>query len=210
MAEGQTNESNADPVNDVTGQQIARRYAQGFLSACGAGADAAVADLDSVDQEVFEKHPRMFETLCSSFLEHEQRVEMIDRVFGSRVDVNVVRLLKVLSSHGRMELARSVAKQARELHNESQNRVDVLVRLAAPADDAQLSEISQAVGAKLGVEPVVKVEIDPNLIGGLEIRVGDTVFDGSLRTAFKIAHKSIVEQTVQAIETQPERFTAAV
>ena len=199
MAEGQTNESNADPVNDVTGQQIARRYAQGFLSACGAGADAAVADLDSVDQEVFEKHPRMFETLCSSFLEHEQRVEMIDRVFGSRVDVNVVRLLKVLSSHGRMELAR-----------ESQNRVDVLVRLAAPADDAQLSEISQAVGAKLGVEPVVKVEIDPNLIGGLEIRVGDTVFDGSLRTAFKIAHKSIVEQTVQAIETQPERFTAAV
>ena len=134
---------------------------------------------------------------------------MIDKVLGGRVLPVVVNLLKVLSSHGRIGILPCVIWQAKQLFDEMRNCAEVLVRLAHPADDELLAQITHTIREKVGVEPVVRVEIDPSLVGGLEVRVGDTVFDGSVRTAFAKAHKTIVEQTIEAIESQPERFTVA-
>lgn len=193
---------------DVTAEQIARTYAQGFLNASGSDA-VAVEDLEAVSTEVLDAHPEFAEAMRSAFVDHEVRVGMIDRVLGGRVTSTVVNLMKVLSAHGRMELADEVARQARLLLDKQQGREAVLVRLAHAADDATLAEIEKTIRAIAGVEPVISVEIDPDLVGGLEIRVGDTVFDGTVRTAFAKAHKEIVEETVNAIENRPERFTLA-
>lgn len=204
-----------ETVMDVTAEQIARTYAQGFLGAvgmagAGGGADAsAVEDLEAVQAEVFAKHPAFAEAMRSAFVDHNARAAMIDRVLGGRVAPVVATLLKVMSEHGRMGLVGEVSRQARKLYEESQGRARVLVRLAHAADGALVAEIEQSIRAKTGVEPIVTVEVDPELVGGLEVRVGDTVFDGSVRTAFQKAHKDIVNQTVAAIESRPERFTLA-
>ncbi|QDT68569.1 ATP synthase subunit delta [Planctomycetes bacterium MalM25] len=198
-----------EPVLDVTAEQIARTYAEGFLGAAGDDPTAAVEDLEAVRAEVLGAFPQFAAALRSAFLDHDARVAMIDRVVGGRVAPSVLNLLKVLSAHGRMELVGEVVRQARKLFDQKCGREDVLVRLAHSADPALLSEIEQTVRAKTGIEPIIRVEIDPELVGGLEIRVGDTVFDGSVRTAFKKAHKQIVDQTVEAIESRPERFTLA-
>lgn len=197
-----------EPALDVTAEQIARTYAEGFLGAAGGDA-AAVEDLEAIQTEVMRAFPQFAEMMRSAFLDHEARVAMIDRVLGGRVAPTVVNLMKVLSGHGRMELAGEVSRQARKLFDKQNGREDVLVRLAHEADTGLLGEIENTIRAKTGVEPIIRVEIDPELVGGLEIRVGDTVFDGSVRTAFQKAHKAIVNQTVEAIESQPERFTLA-
>lgn len=198
-----------EPTLDVTAEQIARTYAQALLAAAGDSAAEAVGDLEAVRAEVLSKHPGFAEALRSAFLDHEARVAMIDRVFGVRVVPSVVNFLKVLSAHGRMEIVGEVARQARLLHDEANNRVPVLVKLAHAVDDAVVAQIEKTIRDKTGVDPVTTVEVDPSLLGGLEVRVRDTVFDGSLRTAFAKAHKSIVNQTISAIENSPERFTLA-
>lgn len=196
-----------ETVMDVSAEQIARTYAQGFLGAAGTDAAAAVGDLEAIRDEVFAKHPSFGEAMRSAFIGHPVRAEMIDRVLGSRVAPVVVNLLKVLSAHGRMVIVGEVARQARKLYDTTQNRAPVLVRLAHAAEPGLLAEIEQTVRAATGIEPIMTVEIDPSLVGGVEIRVGDTVFDGSVRTAFQKAHKEIVSKTVSAIESRPERFT---
>lgn len=206
MADGNSNPNENDL--DVGAEQLARTYAKGFLGATNNDA-GAVGDLEAVSAEVFGKHPQFGEAMRSAFIDHDARVAMIDRVLGGRVSPNVVNLLKVLSAHGRLEIVNEVADQARKLLDEQLGRAKVLVRLARPADDALLGEIEQTVRAKTGLDPIIQVEIDPELVGGLEVRVGDTVFDGSVRTAFRVAHKAIVNETVQAIESKPERFTLA-
>jgi F-type H+-transporting ATPase subunit delta len=198
-----------ETVMDVSAEQIARTYAQGFLGAAGADAASAVADLEAVRDEVFAKHPSFAEAMRSAFVDHDAREAMVDRVLGGRVAPVVVNLLKVLSAHGRMEVVGEVARQARKLYDTTQNRAPVRVRLAHAAEPGLLAEIEQAVRAATGIEPVMTVEIDPSLVGGVEIRVGDTVYDGSVKTAFEKAHKEIVRQTVSAIESRPERFTLA-
>jgi F-type H+-transporting ATPase subunit delta len=197
-----------ETVMDVTAEQIARTYAQGFLGAAGDSVEV-VEDLEAVQAEVFAKHPEFAEAMKSAFIDHKTRVEMIDRVLGGRVAPVVVTLLKVMSDHGRMELVGEVARQARKLYEHSNNRARVVIRLASPVDDGLLKEIEDTIRQASGFDPIVSVEIDPELVGGLEVRVGDKVYDGSVRTAFAKAHKAIVNQTVAAIESQPRRFTIA-
>ncbi len=210
MADSQSKDTRRHSVFNVVEEQIAKTYAQGFLGAMAPAENGnAVADLVAIDEEILAKHPRLLSTLDSAFLDNDQRIEMIDRVFGGRVSPVVVKLLKVMSSHGRIGILQSVIRQAKHLFNNLQGRSEVLIRLAHPADDELLAQITQTIREKMSVEPVVTVQIDPSLVGGLEVRVGDTVFDGSIRTAFQKAHKTIVEQTIEAIESQPERFTIA-
>ncbi|MEN0109507.1 MAG: ATP synthase F1 subunit delta [Planctomycetota bacterium] len=209
MADGENPPAQRETALDVTAEQIARTYAQGVLGAAGDAAESVVQELEAVRDEVLAAHPRFGETLSSAFLDHEERVAVINRTLGGRVGPITLNVLKVLSSHDRAGLIGAVAQQARKLFDARINREAVTVRLAAPVDDALMGEIEQRVRETTGVEPVVTVEIDESLVGGLEIRVGDRVYDGSLRTAFAKAHATIVAQTVEAIETKPERFTLA-
>lgn len=197
-----------ETVMDVTAEQIARTYAKGFLDATGDDL-VAVEDLEAVQAEVFAQHPEFSEAMQSAFVDHKSRVAMIDRVLGGRVAPVVVTLLKVMSDHGRMELVGEVSRQARRIYEESNNRARVIIRLASPVDDGLLKEIEETIRQASGFEPIVSVEIDPELVGGLEVRVGDKVYDGSVRTAFAKAHREIVNLTVAAIESQPQRFTLA-
>ena len=205
MANGTSDES----VIDVTEEQIARTYALGFLGAAGSEAESLVGDLVAIRDEVLVAHSKFGEMLGSAFLDHDQRVSILDRVLGGRVPSTVSSFLKVLSQHERIGILNTVIKQVETIFNQENNRVDVLVRLAHETEPHVLGEIEQTVRTKMGVEPILRVEIDPELVGGFEMRVGDTVYDGSVRTAFKKAHQTIVNQTIEAIETQPERFTVA-
>jgi F-type H+-transporting ATPase subunit delta len=211
MAEHKTTASRHETVLDVTEERLARTYAQALLGASGGNGDAgaSVEELEAIVGEMLLPHPQLGETLCSAFLDEEQRRAMIDRLMGGRVSPTVLNFVKVLSDHGRIGILSSVAREARKLYNSSAGRADVLVKLAMPADDALLDEIASIVRQHAKVEPVMRVEIDPAIVGGFEIRVGDVVYDGSLRTAFAKAHKEIVRQTIEAIETNPQRFTLA-
>ncbi len=205
MANGTSDET----VIDVTEEQIARTYALGFLGAAGSEAESLLGDLVAIRDEVLVTHPKFGEVLGSAFLDHEQRVSILDRVLGGHVPSTVLSFLKVLSQHERIGILNTVINQVETIFNQENNRVDVLVRLAHETEPHVLAEIEQTVRSKMGVEPILRVEIDPELVGGFEMRVGDTVYDGSVRTAFKKAHSTIVNQTIEAIETQPERFTVA-
>jgi F-type H+-transporting ATPase subunit delta len=211
MAEHKTTASRHENVLDVTEERLAKTYAQALLGAAGGngGTGVAVEELEAIVDEVLRPYPKLAETLKSAFLDEEQRVAMIDRLLAGRVSPTVLNFVKVLSDHGRIGILSSVAREARKLYNTSAGRADVLVKLAMPADDALMSEIAGVVRRYAKVEPVMRVEIDPAIVGGFEIRVGDVVYDGSLRTAFAKAHKEIVRQTIEAIETNPQRFTVA-
>jgi F-type H+-transporting ATPase subunit delta len=48
--------------------------------------------------------------------------------------------------------------------------------------------------------------VKPELIGGMVVQVGDTVFDGSVRTTLERARRQMVESAVAAIESRPDKF----
>ena len=134
---------------------------------------------------------------------------MLDRVFGSRVSPVVLNFLKVLARHGRLDLLRPIARLVEKLDRERRGLTDVEVRVARELADDIRSEIHDRLRRLLGTEPVLHVSVDPDLIAGIWVRVGDRVFDGSVRTQLEHARRAMIDRATEMIETQPERFMKA-
>lgn len=198
-------------VLDVNEEPVARVYAEGFLGAANQAGNAEVAleHLSAIVEEALDKFPRFGETLQSHFLSHDEREELIDRVFGGKVDAVVINTLKVMSKHNRLGLMRTMTQVAHDLFDKQQGRMPVEVTSASPLSDEVTKELADMVRTKLNVEPMLRTAVDPDLIAGLLIRVGDKVYDGSLRTVLAKTRQSIIDKTVAKIEQNPEHFLSS-
>ena len=67
-------------------------------------------------------------------------------------------------------------------------------------------KIAEVLRSTLQGDVVVRPDIDPDLIGGMVVRVGDTVYDSSVATRLRHLYREMVGRTVEAIETSRERF----
>jgi len=198
-----------ETVMDVTEEQIARVYAQAFMGVAAASANVGglVDEVGSLVNDVVGVFPLLEQTLVSSLVSHDQKVGLLDRVFANRASAELLNFMKVLSKHGRLGLLRSVARQVKKLHAERSGRTDVEVRVATELEGRLRDEIENQLRKMLRTEPVLSIVVDPALIAGIIIRVGDRVYDGSVSTRLERARQSMIERATEQIETRPERFT---
>jgi F-type H+-transporting ATPase subunit delta len=197
-----------ETVMDVTEELIARVYAQAFMGAAAKGGNSGslIDELVAVVTDVLDQFPDLEHMLQSSLVSHDQKAALLDRVLGPRASVEVLNFLKVLSKHGRLGLLRSTAREAKKLHAEAAGLADVEVRVATPLDDALRGAIEDQLRAMLRSEPVLSVVVDPALIAGIVIRVGDRVYDGSVATQLERTRQAMIERATENIDTHPEIF----
>jgi F-type H+-transporting ATPase subunit delta len=202
--------SRQDTVLDVTAQQIARVYAEALLGAAESAGqlDEVVDTMDSLIRDVFEPHPGLEKVLTSALVSAEDKEKTLQRVFGGRAAPVVVSFLRVLARHGRLSLLRDVRRELRNLFNKRQNRVEIEVRVARELAAATREELRRTLAARFGAEPILNVKVDPSLIAGVVIRVGDTVYDASVATRFRRAQDAMVKHAVELIQTRREKLIA--
>lgn len=190
----------AEPI-DVGAQSLAAEYAKAlFAAAQKAGAiETVVEELDGVVAAI-KKHSKLADILASSMFSPEHKVQMIDRAFGKRAHPLVTNFLKVLATHGRSYIVRPIHQEIQKLYNKSRNRIPVRVVSAAPLADAQKKTVAARMKNVLGGEPVLQTEVDPNLIGGLVVQVGDVVYDGSLSANLARLREQLINRSVHEIQ----------
>jgi len=208
MASSTSENGSQETVMDVTVDQVARVYAKAFmgLPAKTSDPEALVEELKSLVTEVLDKFPQLERTLASSLVSDDQKERILDRVFGKFASTQVLNFLKVLSRHGRLDLLRDIVRNVEKLHIERSGRTQVEVRVATQLDDALREEIVNRIRRAIDREPLLNIKIDPSLIAGIVVRVGDTVFDGSLKTRLEQARRDMISRAIEQIETQPARF----
>jgi F-type H+-transporting ATPase subunit delta len=206
MAEPKTESESG--AADVAGQQVAAMYAKALLGATEkAGATEAVLDeLSAIVTQALDPNPKFEAVIGSGFIDHEDKVAMIDRVFRGRVSPLLLNFLKVVSRHGRLDLVRAIQQAAVKNLDELRGRVMVEVRTAAPLEDAEARHIADEMQKKTGLETRLVVREDPSLIGGVVLRVGDTVYDGSVATQLKRVRSAMINRSVHEIQSRRDRF----
>ena len=122
----------------------------------------------------------------SAFLEHAkvplaQKVQTIGEAFQG-VDPMVLNLLSLLVSRGLAELVPEVEEGYRELLDQHKGREKVDVSSAVPLEDSEREQIIQFLTRLINKEVVLDSQVDPSILGGLVIKVGDRLIDGSTRT----------------------------
>ena len=192
---------------DVGVEHVADVYAKGLLGATeNAGLTETV--LGGLDELVaaLGQFPKLENILASALVSHDEKSAMLDRVFGGRVAPLVVDFLKVVSRHGRLDCLRVIHRQARLLYDELRGRVHVDLATATPVPAALADRLAVSLGAALGGEAVVRQVVDPDLIGGAVVRVGDTVYDGSIANQLKIVRQQMIDRSVHEIQSRRDRF----
>jgi F-type H+-transporting ATPase subunit delta len=211
-----THEKNDAKAVDIGAQNVAAAYAKAFIAAVenaaggkAAAEDAVLAELDSWVDDVLARQPKLDAVLSSGMVAPEEKCRMLDRVLAGKANPLLVKLLKVLANHGRLDITGAVRDAARTIQNQKRNRFQVKVITAAPLEPKQSAALRDRLAAMLGGEPVLTHEVDPGVIGGLVVRVGDVVFDGSLATNLARLREQLVNRSVHEIQRRRDRFSTA-
>ena len=187
---------------DTQQQSIAATYAKALLATTekSAATDGALDQLQSLVRDVMESQPRFVAALSSPRLATDEKVGLIDRTLGGRVMPTVLNFLKVVARHGRFGMLPAIVRSYRKLVNEKAGRAEVLVRTATPLPDDLRGNVVAALESRLGKQIDLQTEIDPSLIGGMVIRVGDTVFDGSIANRLERLRQTAIKNTAARLQ----------
>ena len=161
---------------------IARPYAQGLWKALADRGDTAQAA--EIEQSLFAlssavSEPQVAELVSDPKVTDDQ---MYDLLAGSIGEEALKGLLRTVIENGRLCALPEIAAQFRALKNESEGVADAYIESAYALTKKDVDQLVKALSQKFpGVTLRPEVSINKDLIGGVSIRVGDQVLDGSVR-----------------------------
>ncbi len=198
----------ADFSADVTREQLARVYAEALCNACAAqnvSVDLILEEYNSLIQDILNVYPKYEEILSSAMVPMDEKFRMIQQTFVSATNI-FMNFLKTLARRGRLELIRDIYRQTLLLNNKNKGRIPVSIITAEPLEPATEQSMIARLATKLGGEPEISAHVDPNVIGGIIVRVGDTVYDASLATQLKNVRQQMIDRSTHEIQSRRDRF----
>ncbi|MDB4874688.1 MAG: synthase subunit delta [Gemmatimonadetes bacterium] len=161
---------------------IARNYAETLLTLAQKDGDLrgwgemlqTVADTMETDRSLktFLESPRV---------SAQRKNEIFQKAYGDKLPRNFVRFIQALITHRRQMLIPVIARTYDDLVDEVEGRIHASVTVAREPDDSDRALVTSQLTRSLGKQVVPHFRVDPALLGGVIVRVGDTVLDGSVR-----------------------------
>ncbi len=169
-------------VMDPDAISVAEVYAQALLSLCGdvQACEDVAGELVGL-ASLLNAEPDFDALLSASLLSARQRTELVKRIFVGRASDAVAGLLVILAQHDRMNLLRQVGARYRRLLDVKEGKVEVQVTTAGEMDDASVAAVMRELSQALGGEVLLQRRVNPDILGGMVIRVGDRVYDASIK-----------------------------
>ena len=174
---------------------VAKRYANALFEIAkekqtlGTTAEEARAVKDAIlanpDLLAFLKHPKIGAA---------QKKQVLEEVF-STVSADTRNTLKLMAERQRTDEIAQMASELVELINEEQSVADAQVYTTRPLSDAEREAISSVFAAKVGKQSLrIENIVDSTLIGGLKLRIGNRIFDGSIQGKLNRLERQLLTQ----------------
>lgn len=161
---------------------IARNYAEALLALARKAEDTSGwGSLISALGDIVAQDETLRRFLEAPQVSAERKNEILGKALADRAPAIFVRFVQKLVSNRRQMLLPEVAVEYHNLLDESEGRVHARVTVSRELDDAARKSITKALGEALDKEVVAHLTVDPRILGGVVVRVGDTVMDGSVR-----------------------------
>ena len=174
----------------------AKRYARALFEIASQRdtVDAWAGDLRLMSETLESEELRAF--LDHAKIPLPRKVETIDQVLGE-ADQAVRNLLSLLVSRGLVELAPEVEAEYLQLLNELRGMERVEVQSAVPLEAGERERVTQFMAGLINKEVLLDTSVDPSILGGLLIRVGYRLIDGSTRTRLNQLKKQLQRDSTQ-------------
>ena len=129
---------------------------------------------------LLDRDPGLESVLSSPLVSGEEKRQLIEKAFRGKASDLFVDTLQVLNGKGRLGLVRTVAQAFHASWMESKGRVEAHVTSAVPLSPEIRRDLTAVLDRLTRKETQLVEEVDPDILGGLVVRVGDRKFDDSV------------------------------
>ena len=173
------------------------------------GKSEKLIDELSAVAKVVRELPKLQTTLESPQISADAKQAMLQKAFDGKLSKDTVNFLKVIGSKGRFDCLSQISSSAKRLYNEMSGNVHAEVITAAKVDKAVVKDIAAQLEKALGKKVTLKAVVDPKIIGGMVIRIGDTIHDGSVVNQLEQVRSKAVKRASDAIRGSLDKFMGA-
>ena len=187
---------------------VARIYAETLLGL--ADRERAVDEIDAgvaALAELLAKDERFARFLAAPQISAADKRAVVERALGGKLPPPLVKFLRLVIDKHREPMLGEILDAWRELQDARANRMEATLVTAQAVDDAMREGVRVALEGVTGKHVVLEVEVDPALLGGVVIRYGDTVVDGSIKSRLAVLRQRLRTAHVGTTSAQTSEAT---
>ncbi|MEM0964467.1 MAG: ATP synthase F1 subunit delta [Bacteroidota bacterium] len=179
---------------------VARRYAQALTEEAQTQGhlDAVDSDVDALRETIGGSRDLLL-LLESPVVPRAKKQAVLDRLFDGTVSDLTVRFVRLLTQKEREGSLPAILDAYRQLRDERTGTVEATVRTAKPLEPSQRDQLQAALEARAGATVRMRYEIDSDLIGGLVVRIGDVVYDQSVKHQLDVLRDQLAERAAVSL-----------
>ena len=166
--------------------RIAKRYAEAVLDAIpeGMAADDLISELVDVRSSI--RQSRELQLLFESpIIPGKKKTEAVEALFTGKVSAYTLSVLTLLIEKGREEVLVDIIDAVIELRRMREGILATAVHSAVELSEQDRTALQDALASVSGKRIDAQYGVDADLVGGVTVRLGDTVYDGSVRRQLK-------------------------
>jgi F-type H+-transporting ATPase subunit delta len=175
--------------------QVATRYAKSLIDL--AGEQSAVETIKK-DIELFlatcRANPELQAILKNPIISLDKKANILDGLFSGKVHDMILSFFRIVVRKGRAEILFATAKEFITQYNVIKNVVKATVTSASPLSQENISQIEDVVKKSTNGEVILTSIVDPKLIGGFILKVGDKQFDTSISSKLNKLRKEFEQK----------------
>jgi len=177
----------------VTNETIARNYAATLfeLAQRHEGLEVFAEGLDTV-VGLLDQNPSFRVFLGTPRIADQDKKAVLGKVLEGRVPKGLLNFLLVTVDKRRQRLLGSIAEEFHALLDTHMGRTHVSVTLAREPQVGLMEELSKKLSTLLGKDVIPHLRVKPEILGGVHLRSGDTVYDGTLRRRIKQLRRQLM------------------
>ncbi len=181
---------------------VARVYSEALLNlACKLGEeDSLLSELRGLTS-VVEANPEFRDFLSSPLVDATPRKGSLEKMFRNNASDLLVDTLQVLNRRHRLGLLPAISLTYQEAHNALRHLIDVHLTSAIPLSDSQREQVREAVKKKMGLDSHLIERVDPSLIGGMVLQIGDRKADASIATELRTLNTTLLTRGSRQIQS---------
>ncbi|TWT56338.1 ATP synthase F1 subunit delta [Allorhodopirellula solitaria] len=201
-------ESVSQPTTlDVGAEQLGKTYARALLGVTQAegSTDQVLSEFNALCDEGLAYHGQLRAAFASPRIDSAEKCRVLDRLLAD-AHPTLLKFLKVMAGRQRLAYVTAVRDAMVKLHDEASGRLLAEVRTAVPMDDGLREAVNQQLNSYFSKTVRLHEVVDPDIIGGLVVRVGDTVFDSSVASQINKVGDAAAAGFARQLLDRPSQF----
>ena len=171
---------------------VAKRYAKALFELASSGGNVSEIEAGlKLVVEILNQNEDAVKVLSSPNVALEKKAALVESTFGAQVPALVLNTIQLIIVRGRQSLIADTYEAFVKIAGDALGQAHAVVYSAKQLSDEELAGLSAQFGQIEGKKIVATQVVAPELLGGVQVRIGDRLYDGSLSGKLERLQKSL-------------------